>query len=340
MNKALTGAVILLAIAPASFALAAAWPAFSRPYHLDRAAHFAFYAAPALLPLTLIALGLRRRTLALALVALAILGATITTLAGRPLAIGAHAPHDDRAALRVVTFNAHAGASLHDEALVAWLLEQDADLVAFIDAPRGLLTRFPQLAERYPHAIQPRRGHLWPIFLLSKQPLSAVRLADTTPETRSSYVANSTAKVTLQDERTVLFTAMHPFSPRSQQAWKRSLEIVQRDGQILRAAHQRYAEPVIVAGDFNSTPVGRSFQRFAAASGFRTAAWPLPATWPAHTHRALGVSIDHVWVSPGVDIVSRRVGPSFKSDHRPVVVDLLLPRSTDAPKPDDADDER
>ena len=199
----------------------------------------------------------------------------------------------------------------------------------------------PALPARYPHPVEPRRGHLWPILLLSKHPLRTVRLTATSPETRSSYVANSTAKVTLDDGRTILFTAMHPFSPRSRQAWNRSIEIVRRDGEILRAAHERYAEPVIVAGDFNSTPVGRSFREFARASGFRTSAWPVPATWPADAPRLLGVSIDHVWVSPGVSILSRRVGPSFNSDHRPVVVELLLPRAHDrTDRPDAADDER
>jgi endonuclease/exonuclease/phosphatase family metal-dependent hydrolase len=41
--------------------------------------------------------------------------------------------------------------------------------------------------------------------------------------------------------------------------------------------------------------------------------------------RLLGVAIDHIWVSPGIDILARRVGPSFRSDHRPVVMDVLLP---------------
>jgi endonuclease/exonuclease/phosphatase (EEP) superfamily protein YafD len=339
LNTVLTAALLLAAAAPAALALAGIWPARTRPFHVDRAAHFLVYAAPALVICALLALPLRRRWLAAALFLGAVAAAIVPILAGNASRTLLAPPADiaERSRIRVVTFNAHAAATLRDRPLVDWLLAQNADLITVVDAPGGLFTMFPDLAAEFPHRVEPRRGRFWPILLLSRHELRIVRLTPTDEDSRSSYVANSTARVTLENGSTLLFTAMHPFSPRTTKAWKRSIQIVRRDGEILRAAQQRYNDPIIVAGDFNSTPVGRTFQEFAAASGFHTAAWPLPATWPADMPRLLGVAIDHIWVSPGIDILARRVGPSFRSDHRPVVMDVLLPdapsRRDDQPEP-------
>jgi endonuclease/exonuclease/phosphatase (EEP) superfamily protein YafD len=318
---------MLLSAAPTALALAGIWPARLRPFQVDRAAHFLVYAAPALTICALLALPLRRRWLAAALLLGAAVSAILPITAGNATRTLLAPPANiaERSRIRVVTFNAHAASTLRDRPLVDWLLAQNADLIAVVDAPGGLLSMFPELAAEFPHRVEPRRGRLWPILLLSKHELRIVRLTPTDEDSRSSYVANSTARITLANGSTLLFTAMHPFSPRTAKAWQRSIQIVRRDGEILRAAQQRYNDPFIVAGDFNSTPVGRTFREFAAASGFHTALWPLPATWPADMPRLLGVAIDHIWVSPGIDILARRVGPSFRSDHRPVVMDVLLP---------------
>ena len=83
--------------------------------------------------------------------------------------------------------------------------------------------------------------------------------------------------------------------------------------------------PVIVAGDFNSAPTGSAHRVFGRSSGLGTWRTLLGrGTWPAWAPPALGLPIDRVWASGEVRLRAARVGPRFRSDHRPIVVDLLI----------------
>ena len=79
--------------------------------------------------------------------------------------------------------------------------------------------------------------------------------------------------------------------------------------------------PVVVAGDFNSVSsarIGRQVQRdigLRPAPGF-------PGTWPTDLPSALGITIDQVYASSDLAFVSRRLGQSTGSDHRPVVTEF------------------
>jgi endonuclease/exonuclease/phosphatase (EEP) superfamily protein YafD len=83
--------------------------------------------------------------------------------------------------------------------------------------------------------------------------------------------------------------------------------------------------PVLVAGDLNVTPFSPVFNRFAAL-GLRDAGlgqgWQ--PTWPTSLGIA-GIPIDHVLLSPGIDVRQYRRLPAMGSDHRPILVELRLP---------------
>lgn len=79
--------------------------------------------------------------------------------------------------------------------------------------------------------------------------------------------------------------------------------------------------PVIVAGDFNSVSsarIGRQVREDMAlvpAPGF-------PGTWPDALPSAFGITIDQVYRSPDLALISRRLGRPAGSDHRPVVTEF------------------
>jgi endonuclease/exonuclease/phosphatase (EEP) superfamily protein YafD len=50
------------------------------------------------------------------------------------------------------------------------------------------------------------------------------------------------------------------------------------------------------------------------------------SAWPAQLPAALGISIDHVWTSPDLAVIQRRLGRPTGSDHRPVVTVLTRAR--------------
>jgi endonuclease/exonuclease/phosphatase (EEP) superfamily protein YafD len=85
---------------------------------------------------------------------------------------------------------------------------------------------------------------------------------------------------------------------------------------------------LVVAGDFNATRHHPSFRRFlsdgmADAHEERGRGWA--ATWPQN-RRPLPplMRLDHVLVSPDVEVRSIREGLGQGSDHRPIIADLVL----------------
>lgn len=98
-----------------------------------------------------------------------------------------------------------------------------------------------------------------------------------------------------------------------------------QQARLIRRAIEREERPVLVVGDFNSTPHQWAYQHIArglqSAAGRRIRGWA--GTFPAE--RPL-VRIDHVLVGPAWQIVGAQVpspqGERALSDHRPVVARL------------------
>lgn len=88
--------------------------------------------------------------------------------------------------------------------------------------------------------------------------------------------------------------------------------------------------PTIVAGDFNSVSSGRIGRQIHRETGL-TAAPGWPGTWPAQVPPWLAVTIDQVWRTPDLAIISRKVGKATGSDHWPVVTQITLAEPRPAP---------
>lgn len=88
--------------------------------------------------------------------------------------------------------------------------------------------------------------------------------------------------------------------------------------------------PTIVAGDFNSTSSGRIGRQIQTEAGLKpNPGWP--GTWPAQIPAFLGFTIDQVYRTPDLAVVSRRVGLRTGSDHRPVVTRFTRAEPRPAP---------
>lgn len=79
--------------------------------------------------------------------------------------------------------------------------------------------------------------------------------------------------------------------------------------------------PVIAAGDFNSVSSARIGKQIQADMALIPApGWP--GTWPSNLPAVAGITIDQVYRSPDLALVSRRLGLPTGSDHRPVVTEI------------------
>lgn len=83
--------------------------------------------------------------------------------------------------------------------------------------------------------------------------------------------------------------------------------------------------PLVVIGDLNVSPFSPYFRRLLADGGLRSAAdgFGWVPTWPSFLLPA-GIQIDHALVNPAITVQAFRSGAADGSDHRPIVVDLLL----------------
>jgi endonuclease/exonuclease/phosphatase (EEP) superfamily protein YafD len=101
-----------------------------------------------------------------------------------------------------------------------------------------------------------------------------------------------------------------------------------RNEQLEQLAQQARAVtnlPLVIVGDLNISPFSPYFQRLLEEGHLRSAAdgFGWQPTWPSFLLPA-GIQIDHALVSPAVTVKSFDRGPFDGSDHRPIVVDVLL----------------
>ncbi len=85
--------------------------------------------------------------------------------------------------------------------------------------------------------------------------------------------------------------------------------------------------PLILSGDLNSTYYAPLYRMVLQRSGLvGTRMWGgILGTWPGFLPQPLRITLDHTLVTPGIQIVNCRIGPSVGSDHKPLIIDLYIP---------------
>lgn len=201
------------------------------------------------------------------------------------------------------------------EATAASVAAADADIVVLIELGDAAAARLDQVLAGYPHRISTPRierpsgaarsiiASRWPLTAIRDRPdgLHAVGATVRTPLGRLNVLG-------------VHLTRPWPF----QEQWGQISQTMALDAVV-----SDLSGPVVVAGDFNSVSsarIGRQIQRdlgLRPAPGF-------PGTWPSSVPAVFGVTIDQVYRSPDLAVVSRRLGRPTGSDHRPVVTGITL----------------
>jgi endonuclease/exonuclease/phosphatase (EEP) superfamily protein YafD len=309
-----------------------------RPYWLDLASHFLLHAAVACLVIGALMAAVRWRWFGLNFLAVG-----IAVALGWRLSMSvpdARAAGPDERVVRLLEYNARGEHSRHDNDAVAWIRDQNADLIVLIEPPWGLLSDYPFLKEAYPYRVEPEAGLMWEVIVLSRHPAEIRAIAEYSEKTKFSFAARRSLIVRVPGCEPFLLSAMHPPSPRTRETWRRGIDTIELNGKIIEAWRRASAMEVVIAGDFNSSPVGRYHRLFRSTSGL-TGWSPMFAagTWPALLPRWLSVPIDRVWTSAGVRVRSITIGPRFRSDHRGVVAELIVPAGPErTPSPSGPDE--
>jgi endonuclease/exonuclease/phosphatase (EEP) superfamily protein YafD len=163
------------------------------------------------------------------------------------------------------------------------------------------------------HGAGPRGMNLW-----SRLPMKDVRVlpigARQEPAIQATLIAPQGRQLRLFGVH-----ATWPMAPMSASRRNEQFEL------LARYARATVGLPLIVVGDLNVTPFSPHFKRLLAEGGLRSAAdgFGWVPTWPSFLLPA-GIQIDHALVNAAVTVQSFRAGGADGSDHRPIVVDLLL----------------
>jgi endonuclease/exonuclease/phosphatase (EEP) superfamily protein YafD len=223
---------------------------------------------------------------------------------------------------RIVVCNLFSGNPTPNAAL-EFLDSTDADLLVLLEVDYDWMSRLKALREKYPYGkLVPQAGNSG-IALLSRRSLADVE--------QSNFGLSGVPTVTaVVEEFDLRIVATHPPPPVG------SRLAGHRDRQLADIAEfaAKSTRPVVVAGDLNATPWSSAFQTLVSQGNVRDSGLGrgIAGTWPTWTPWPL-LPIDHVLISPTVGVRDRWVGPPVGSDHRPVIVDLVVPARPTTPLP-------
>lgn len=285
---------------------------------LELASHFTAFYWIALLPATAVSFSkTRQRRLWLgAICGLALLwNSVLLAPSFAPRAFG----YDGSGPLRVMTLNVRTRNTRFDEVL-KYVENEDPDVLVLCEVDQRWLAAMAPLAERYPTIQAEPKEHNFGIAFYSRLPTDEISLVEFVDRQIPSIAATVGSA-----GRRVRLLATHPLPPGSQQTAR------QRNEQLAAIAQWSTEQeaPVIVMGDLNITRWSPYFRRLLRESGLDDSSrgFGLRSTWRVRPWLP-GIPIDHVLLSPELEVLDRRVGPEVGSDHRGVTVDVGWGRSS------------
>lgn len=184
---------------------------------------------------------------------------------------------------------------------------EQPDLLLLLEVSEGWLEKLAPLHAQFPHRLDHPRGDNFGISVWSRIPMDAAAVWIGGEEI-PSIVAS------IHGDHAFTLFAIHPLPP----ARKRMARSRDRQLNAIAERVRKTEGPVLVAGDANATPWSEPMLRFREQTGLRTARTSLVATWPTSAP-PLGIQIDQVLVSGGLEVVSCIRGVDIGSDHWPLV---------------------
>jgi endonuclease/exonuclease/phosphatase (EEP) superfamily protein YafD len=213
-----------------------------------------------------------------------------------PTKVAVHPPAQTFTVLTLNTWHAHPDASR----LVAYLATAPADVVVLSEFGLDKRPLLARLKAVYPFQVDCAE---WAcsLALLSRLPFEQAGIG--------RIVAEHSAFVWARLGGAVTVIGTHLHRP-SRDPW-----LHERQMSALAQFVRRIDGPLILAGDFNTSPWSHAFRMLTATTTLAPASVLLPS-WPAWPLPQ--VALDHIFVSPDFRVAARGTGPTVGSDHLPI----------------------
>ncbi|MEN8171717.1 MAG: endonuclease/exonuclease/phosphatase family protein [Chloroflexota bacterium] len=196
------------------------------------------------------------------------------------------------------------------------IAESDPDFVMLIEVNQAWLDDLNLSALGYEHFIAETREDNFGIALYSRYDLVNSEIQRFGQLDTPSIVAH--LKI---DQQPVVFILSHPVPPKTK--WMTLQRSIQMTDLMTYAGE--LDEIVLAAGDFNATSWSPYYKDWLQLSQLRDSrkGFGIQPTWPTDNW-LLRVPIDHILVSPEINVQYRAVGPDIGSDHFPLIMDFSL----------------
>lgn len=233
-----------------------------------------------------------------------------------PFYLSSNAGGEPVARVRVMYANVFYANQRFDEVL-ALLREENPDILVLSEFTPRWAERMAALADRYPNQILMPAPDPFGIGVYSRLPLTQ-RSSSLTESTTPSIVATAVVEgreLTLIATHTLPPVRLRGFEARNQQLRGLAAESIRHPGHRL------------IIGDLNATPWSPYFRQLERTSGLQNArrGHGLAPTWPAKM-LPWGIPIDHLLVSPDLQVDSLQALTIPGSDHRAIVSQLSIAR--------------
>ena len=227
-------------------------------------------------------------------------------------------------ALKAIAFNVE-GSNTRFSETRDFVRREAPDVVMFCESVGRWPEELRSLEEILPHHV---RVNEMAIEVFSRHPIARTQIFHF--GTERGFVA-----VELEFHGApVTFVAAHAYPRywRGAEGFRRRTSMLE-DGFGKQATALRH--PLLIMGDLNASPWSPAYKAMRRASHLRDARRGFGLTPTHHGHGALSKwlwrPIDHCLHTDDTKILSFRTGPDLGSDHRPIIVDCVLPPSG-APK--------
>ena len=200
------------------------------------------------------------------------------------------------------------------ERLFGSIREETPDVIVFVEFTPQWATLLQPLHAAYPNRLEIPFQRSTGIALFSRLPLDSAAMLPL------GVQPGIEARVRLED-RAFTLIGVHLRSPTS--GWRAG----QRNWQYELLARRRAQidGPLLVTGDFNTTPYSPYFTDWLARTGLADTRAGRGLTWSWPTFLPfVGIPIDHCVVSDEFRVIAERRLPAFGSDHFPILTELAL----------------
>lgn len=284
----------------------------SHHFLLDLCSHFRLQATLALLVCGAVALPLAERR---SLSVVSLLAGVVLLASLVPYFVPQRLPRGGVQS-RLIVFNVLSENRQYDKT-AEFILGKNPDIVVLLETNEAWKREMVGLlGARYPYHVFGAREDDFGVGVLSRHPLVSAKIRFFSNELLPSV------DLLYRDDnvRLVRIIGVHPVPPLNHDSWLSRNRLMETVAEEVAGSS---TDRVIVCGDLNCSPWSPLFNRLIRESGLRDSSrgQGIFPTWTGFTP-LLGVPIDHILISEGVDCLDRSVGPSLGSDHRPLVMDF------------------